>query len=323
MKGKKGHKAKWFILAAILLSGCSGDDSPNNTNTNNGKDSEIRFNADVGRMMEGTRATTIDNTALQDQDILIDAYHHDNGTAYLSNAKLHYDSSWKFWDSSTSSQLHYYWPEGGSLDFVGYCPFGKPAYITTDPAYDYSAGTISFSANLESYMTNTSQASMQEYLIAVLNEQTLATQTAAGGALPLVFKHPFALVKFVIAEGSGTVKINGISIAGLKTSGTCTYNGSAMSWSSQSGSTDMTITPATPLKYGTASTETTPFIVIPHNYGSMTLTVNGTWDDWSDVTKDLSTNISINWESGCIYTYNLTVTKYALKVDTEKYTEQW
>ncbi len=72
MKGKKGHKAKWLVLAAILLSGCSGDDSPNHANDNSGKDSEIRFNADVWRMIEGTRATTIDNnTQLQGQDLRI------------------------------------------------------------------------------------------------------------------------------------------------------------------------------------------------------------------------------------------------------------
>jgi hypothetical protein len=143
----------------------------------------------------------------------------------------------------------------------------------------------------------------------------------------MTFKHPFALIKFVIAEGSGThVQVNSISIAELNTGGTCTFNadGTASTWSSHSGSATMTITPATPLKYGTSSTQTTLLMVIPNNYGSKTLTVNGTWDDWSDVAnKNISTDIDINWQPGYIYTYNLTVTKYALKVDIEKFTEQW
>jgi hypothetical protein len=42
------------------------------------------------------------------------------------------------------------------------------------------------------------------------------------------------------------------------------------------------------------------------------------------VTKDLSADVSFDWEPGYSYTYTLTVTKYALKVETEEtFTEQW
>ena len=137
----------------------------------------------------------------------------------------------------------------------------------------------------------------------------------------MVFKHPLALIKFVITAASGTnVQINSISISDLYSSGTCTYNGTAMTWSGQSGSTAMTI--AQELKRG-GTTETTPFVVIPNNYGSKTLTVNATWDDWSNVTMDVTANVDFNWEPGKIYTYNLTLAKYILIVDTQKYTEQW
>ena len=93
-----------------------------------------------------------------------------------------------------------------------------------------------------------------------------------------------------------------------------------MTWSEQSGSTAMTITQE--LKRG-GTTATTPFVVIPYNYGSKTLTVNATWDDWSNVTMDVTANVDFNWEPGKIYTYNLTLAKYILIVDTPKYTEQW
>jgi hypothetical protein len=139
----------------------------------------------------------------------------------------------------------------------------------------------------------------------------------------MVFKHPLALIKFVITEASGThVKINSFSIADLKTSGTCTYNGTAMTWNEQSGSAAMTI--AQELKRG-GTTETTPFVVIPNNPvpTATTLTVNATWDDWSNVTVDVTANVDFNWEPGKIYTYNLTLAKYILIVDTQNYTEQW
>lgn len=324
-----------LMAALTLLSACSNsDDAPATTAPAETAPQEVHFNANVHRMLDGTRANTIDNnTLLQGQDLKIDAYFHGTNTAYLDSKHLKYDTDhWRF-DNGSGTELHYYWPIEGSvynpssanitvssLDFVGSCPFTTPGYVT--PTYSHSTG-LSFTCNMSSYMTNTDQASMPEYLVAVLNGQTLATQTAAGGALPLVFKHPFALVKFVITEGSGThVQVNSVSIPALYTGATCTYNGSTMSWSSPSGSTAMTQTGVN-LKYGTPTTQTDPFIVIPNNYGTKTLTVNCTWDDWSAVTKDLSADVSFDWEPGYIYTYNLTITKYALTVDTSKYTEQW
>lgn len=320
------HITPLFLLAALLLAGCAHDEVSSEQGNH-----AIRLNVDLSRMMEGTRALTIDNnTALQGQDLRIDAYYHDTETAYLSNTKLHYESSWKFWDGS--AELHYYWPIEGSvetassitissLDFVGYCPFTTPSYITSED-YDASDG-VTFTCDLSSYMTLASQASMQEYLVAVLDAQTYATQTAAGGALPLNFKHPFALVKFTITAASGTnVQINSISLDELYTGGTCAYDGSTMTWSSLSGSATMTL--AQTLKNG-GTPDGTPFVVIPNDYGSKTLTVNATWDDWSNpLTMDVSANVTFNWTAGHIYTYNLTLEKYALKVETTStYTEQW
>ena len=326
MMSKTRFIIPFILMFALLLAGCGGDSADDVQRPVEKENTEICINTNVTKMQ--TRATTIDNDeALRSYDLRIDAFYNNTNTAYLSDTRLHYSSVWKFWDGT--SQLHYYWPIEGSkygsgsdytsLDFVGYCPFVAPYIYTT--TYDFSTG-VSFSCNLSNYMTNSSQASMPEYLIAILKGQTYADQVEHSG-VPLEFKHPFALIKFVIAAGSGThVQVNSISISGLNTNATCTYNGSTISWDSHSGSTAMSQTGLN-LKYGTSSTATDYFMVIPKNYGSMTLTVNGTWDDWSAVTKNISTDISINWEPGYIYTYNLTVTKYALTVKTDKYTEQW
>lgn len=314
-----------LVLAAGLLAGCARENEPT-------PQKEIAVTTGVSGMREGARINSIDNTTVQAKDIKIDAYYSGTDDKYLDGVKLHYTGgapAWVFWNGS--AQLHYYWPFEGSktaggitastLDFVGFCPFEKPTYIG-DPTYSHSAG-VSFTCDMSDYMTLASQSSMQEYVVAVLNGQTLATQTAApGGALPLVFKHPLALIKFTITAASGThVQINSISIGELKTGGTCTYNGSTMEWSSLTGSADMTITQT--LKNG-GTTVSTPFAVIPNNYGYKYLTVNATWDEWSDVTiSDYGTNVDFNWEPGRIYTYNLTLDKYGLKVDVTKFTEQW
>ena len=319
-----------LLTVLVLLVACAGSDADEALSETNGQkqDAVIAVKTNVAGMLN--RANTINsNTALQSCDLKIDAYYHDTETKYLDGAKLHYDTdAWKFWDGS---QVHYYWPIVGSvydpeaapvssLDFVGYCPFATPGYIAST-SYDHSTG-VTFTCDMSSYMTLADQASMPEFLVGILDAQTYTTQTAAGGALPLQFKHPFALIKFVITAASGTnVQINSISIGGLNTTGTCVFNGTTSSWSSLSGSATMTL--AQTLKNG-GTTEGTPFVVIPNDYGSKFLTVNATWNDWGNVTiSDYGTNVTFNWEPGHSYTYNLTLDKYGLKVDIEKFTEQW
>ena len=319
-----------LVLAAGLLAGCARD-------VPEIKEEKAEISVTTNLTPMRMRANTIDsNSELQGYDIKIDAYYSGTETKYIDGAKLHYNSSWMFWeDGEPGSQEHYYWPIEGSvydpagenitvssLDFVGYCPYEKPAYIGT-PAYSHSTG-VSFSCDMSSYMTLAQQEGLDEFIVSVLNEQTLATQTAAGGALPMVFKHPLAIIKFSITAASGThVQINSISISDLKTSGTCTYNGTTMGWDSYDEDSKATMTISQVLKNG-GTTETTPYFVIPNNYGSKYLTVNATWDEWSNVTiSDYGTNVDFSWEPGRIYTYNLTLDKYGLKVDETKFTEQW
>ncbi len=315
MTQREKHLWTLFLLAAGLLTGCSSDDaseSPGQPKTTESKQ-EIQLLA-TGKPF--TRATTIDdNTALQDQDLKISAYHHGTETAYLSDAKLHYASGWKFW--SSSAETHYYWPAVGSklgditvssLDFVGYCPYTQPDYITS-LNYTYSGG-ITFTAD----MTKTHDI---EFIYAYLPNQTYTTQTSAGGALPLTFQHPFARLYFQLSSASGTaVTVNSISISGtdIATTRSYTHSTSSTGWSSVSGS-------------GTLSgmSLNTPYIVIPYSYGSKTLTVNATWSEWgNEVRANVSANVAFNWAAGTSYTYTLTLSKYALKVETAStYTEQW
>ena len=315
-----------LLLAAGLLAGCRFADEP-----------ERRYEIAVSTGVTGLqkRVASVNNASdLQSHDLKIDAYFHDTEVKYLDGKKLHYDASeWKFWSNDEpGSQLHYYWPIEGSvytpgvgdpitvssLDFVGFCPYTRPDYITADPTYNHSTG-ISFSCDLGEYMTNAAQATVTEFMLDTVN-----TRTVAGGAVPLNFKHPFAIIKFVITSASGEhVKVDSIGISGLKTTGSCVFNGSGFTWSSQAGSGDMSLDGLN-LKYGTGTTETAPFLVIPNNYGSKHITVKATWDDWSDVTvRDYGADVTINWEAGHVYTYNLTLSKYGLIVDAEKYTEQW
>lgn len=339
-----------LLLAAGLLAGCKHEEPSVQTEiaVQTNLTPMIKRVGTSGQASSYARANTIDsNSELQDYDVRIDAYFNDTATKYIDGAKLVYNASaWKFWEGTPGAQVHYYWPFEGSvyepaegdpiavtsLDFVGFCPYTKPNYVTST-GYNAATHTASMTCDVSNYMTLARQKGevdpipeMQEYLMAVLPSQTYGTQTTAGGALPLVFKHPFALVKFVINAASGThVKINRICIAELHTGGTCTYDGTTMTWDNYSVETDsMKIVQTLSRKDGGA-TETSPaFVVIPKSYGKKYLTVNATWDEWSNVTiSDYGTDVDINWEPGRSYTYNLTLDQYGLTVDAGKYTEQW
>lgn len=321
-----------LVLAAGLLAGCARDVPEIKE-----EKAEISVTTNLAPMR--MRANTMDsNSELQGYDIKIDAYYSGTETPYLSNETLHYSAAWMFWNSSTSTQLHYYWPIEGSvytgvepnitvssLDFVGYCPFEKPGYIGT-PTYNHSTG-VSFTATMPTTTIEgdpyiAAQTGMNEFLVGIASGKTYAEQEASGG-VPLQFKHPLAYIKFSLSEATtDNVTVNSISMEGLKTSGSCSFNGTTSTWSSQDGSAAMNLT-ETLQRHETE--ETSPFIVIPFTYeGTKTLSVNATWTEWGEVqTRTYEAPLTIDWVAGYAYTYTLTITKYELIVDEDKFTEQW
>ena len=319
----------------MLLAACNSsdsDDSPVATSQN-----EIRITTNVTSMPSGTRATTIDNnTELQTKDLKIDAYFHDRETKYLNGAKLHYNTdAWKFWDES--AQIHYYWPIEGSvydpassnitvssLDFVGFCPYTQPGYITPDPTYNHTTG-IRFTADMSSFMTNTAQASVSEFLVGLTQNQTYATQTTNNG-VPLNFKHPFSRIMYKLSAGHPDITIHSITLKSLNTGGSYTLSpANAPSWTSLSGSTDLvtTLTGADAI-FNDNTTEKSigsQLIVIPQGFaGTIEIRAEENGD-----TETLSTSVPTTWQAGYSYTYTFTINfpQKELIVNTTKYTEQW
>lgn len=304
MKRTNGHIGIVLLLAAGLLAGCAGSgDEP----TTGGEASDIRFNANVRQVMEGTRTTTFDNLAALQTEASFTCSTYDAGTTteHFMDALVVYSSS--LWAFSPAK----YWPlpptAGAaypSLDFFAYMPASKPDYIT-DITY-----TTARSPQFTCDMTQTID---KEFIWALTTAQN---KDSNSGTVNLDFKHPFARINFTLSPASGThVTINSISIDGsdFYTTGTCTFDGSASTWSDKGGSASL----------GSFSVNV-PYLVIPNNYGSKTITVNATWDDWSNVTKNVSSGaVTIEWLPGYSYTYNLTLREEALIVETTKYTEQW
>lgn len=327
-----------FLLAAGLLVGCTGADD-NNSGVG-GDRHAIRISADTRQIKDGSRAITIyeDDAALVTEgDVLVDAYFNDTNTKFIDGVKLHYtggDPTWTFWDGSAA--LHYYWPIEGSvydpasanipvtsLDFVGFCPYAKPSYVTTGPSYNYSSTGVSFTCTMSSLMTAASQegSSEKEFMFAKALNQTYATQTAAGGAIPLQFQHPFATVVLKWAETADKtgITISKVSLRNIKAIGTYAENTNPK-WTTSGDDTNFD---ATGLQNYDATSK--KYLVIPQSFGgTIEVTATGVLWDNPTVERTLSTTVPTTWQPGYCYTYFFTISKDFIRVEVEgKFTEQW
>ena len=319
-----------MLLTAGLLAACSTDDDGID---NGGGAAEIRLNADCWQVMKGTRAATFDNaTQLQASSFACYAYEDGTTTQYISGSTVSYsDSQWTFDD------VKHYWPASGALNFFAYMPADfSGTYCTFDPtAYDASDNADGYSddsprivcTNLPVSFTVGSDDT-QELIFAYTADQdkfgTNSTLQPTPGYVGLTFKHPFARVCFKLSEASGThVTVNSVTVSGIKNNGTCTFDGSTIVWTPSGDATALTVSgiPAT----NTPATGNDFYLVVPQTFASnITFTVNATWTDWSNVTKNVSATVNVgSWVAGYSYTYTLTLDKFALTVDAKKFTEQW
>ena len=309
-----------LLSPSFLLSACSsGDDGMNEPTPQ--ENQEIRFNPGVWNFMEGTRASKFDsNEDLQAGTLKCYAYEDGTTNLYIDGSTVSYSNpQWTFNDGK------HYWPMTGSLNFFAFMPAGlENTFCTFDPTvYDSSTNPDGYSedspritcSNLPIAIIKGSD-STKELVVAYTANQSKAEQGSTG--VILTFKHPFAKVKFKLAAASGTnVKVNSITIPSIKRNGIFAFNGTTVEWTLSGDDANFVLS-------GNPATDDEAFyLVIPNNYGSKTLTVNATWSDWSNVTKDISADVTFNWTAGYSYTYTLTLSKEALKVDVEKYTEQW
>lgn len=332
-----------YVLLALtcLLTACSGGGSsseeldppaPNPTPSPTPENQEIKLNASIWQIMEGMRATTFDNTAdIQAEPEGFVCFAYKDGTAELYDnidlTTVRYETDhWAFYDGITHR-----WPNY-ALNFFcimpsglanTYCHYDKGAYDPSTNPDGYSDRTPRITCEALPVNINSGTDNTKELIYAFVANQSKNGPEGRNG-VTLTFKHPFARVYFRIADVSGTnVKINKVTISDIYNNGMCTINGTTSSWEPSGSLTNLVVTCSTPLT--TSGTTTVGnFLVLPHIYdGTKTFTVNATWTDWSNVTKNVSANVAVDWRAGYSYTYTFTLSKYALKVDTSKYTEQW
>ena len=315
------------LFVTLLAIACSKDGADGNevTNRNEAK-KEIGIKPDVWKMTEATRATTYDNTTLQSGGFKCTVY--DAGTATVNtDANINNEttvswngSRWVFDDGS------HYWPISGDLDFFAYAPQtgSLPTYVS---AITYAvngtpaAAAPNFTCS-DMPLSLTPSDATQEFVWALTTGQNRIGQGESG--VTMTFRHPFARVKFKKSASSSTnVTVTSITIPAIYRDGTCTLTGTGntatSTWSGLDDNDDGLVITGSP-----ATSDDTFYLVIPNNYGSKTLSVAITWKEWDVVhSETLTAPLTINWAAGYSYTYSLTITKNDLKVDVEKFTEQW
>ena len=75
--------------------------------------------------------------------------------------------------------------------------------------------------------------------------------------------------------------------------------------------------------YAESAHQSVNILMVPQAFAGA-IEVNITWNNWGELkTETLSTSVPTTWQAGYSYTYTFTIDKQALKVDIEKFTEQW
>lgn len=299
MKQRKGHR--WIVVmlaVAGLLAGCS-DDMPDTSAEAN----EIRFRADVWRVMEGTRATTFNGGTLTSGSFTASAYNAGTTTVYFSPTTINWvTDKWVFSDGK------HYWPMSGNLDFFAYMPATEPSYIKD---ITYAANNPQFTCE-DLPMTHSEQESISEFVYA------LESNRAKGSDVDLSFQHPFARIKLQFSSGQEDIHINSITFRSIKNNGTYTHSGG---WTPSGDATDLVLTLNGDY---IANDDIGIYLMVPQTFAG-NIAVTATWIDWGvSLAHTLTKKIDpVTWSPGYSYTYTFTITENDLKVSTEKYTEQW
>ena len=295
---KRHRRNLLFLLAAGLLAGCAGSDGEE---AQKGEAPQaISVRADIWRMMEGTRATTYDDqTALQAEGFQCYVYQANSTTPYISGTTVNWNGTeWLFADGK------HYWPATGSLDFFAYLPATPPTYITVD--YSTARTPVLTCTNLP-VTPATQGSSLKEFVYALTTDQSKAGQGTSG--VTLTFQHPFARIYLQRGIIPSTVTLNSITLGSIKNNGTYTHG---TGWTPSGDNTNFSAT-----DFGG------PYLVVPQDFGG-TVEVSATWDEWGVSTlHNLVASVPTTWQPGYSYTYTISISGTDLKVDIEKFTEQW
>ena len=296
------------MLATMMLAASCGsdgfDDEPQNVAES---PQEIHLNAEVWRMMDGTRAFFYAiPDGLQSSGFGCVAYL--DGTQYFSSNVIWYNSKWKF------EHNKYYWPASGTLKFYGYS--AVPSCFTS---HTHASGNPQFTCTLP--MTSDGGSDItndQDDLLEFVYAKATGTKAANGETgVTLNFQHPFTRINLKLSSTQASIQINTITFKSIKNNGN--YNDGT--WTLTGDATNFVVTAN---RNYSADDAIGSYLMIPQNWTG-NIEVEATWVDWGVSLKHtLTTKVdAVTWAPGTSYTYTFTITETELIVSSSKYTEQW
>lgn len=328
MRKPKGHRMTLTILlAAGLLAGCTSNEADDPISDA----PEIRLIPNVWQVMEGTKAATFDTSGtITSGDFTTYAFVNGSTDVYINGSEVDWNSSSSQWEFADGK---HYWPVSGALNFVAhmpatlsrtYCSFDTTPYDATENPDGYSDGQPRLMcSNLPMNFSVSDGDDTQELLVAYTPNQSKTSPGQAG--VTLNFMHPFARIKLQLAANHPAIHINSITFKELRNNGICTFGSSTLNWTSSGSSENLVITVNDSFdKQASVTPIGAAYLVIPQSWAG-DIEVNASWTDWGEqFAHNVSTKISpVDWQPGYSYTYTFTITETDLKVDIEKYTEQW
>lgn len=328
------------MLFLLALTGCSKDEAGNDS----GAPVPVRFEAGSPEIFK-SRSLIESEPALKGAGFGVFAYYTgatawgDVGSSTTPNFMYNQQVTWssdhwtytpvKYWPNdnnpadntgATGSQTHSY------VSFFAYAPY-------SDMSSPPSSGVTAISAN------SATGAPVLTYTWAADADLLYASQTdrykydsndandngRVGDVVPFIFRHALAKVVFKVrrSNNSHSVSLNSLSIS-YNTTGT--FNLGTATWSSLGGSGSNTYSASLPINVE-ATTE-----ALAHTVGSSIMLIPGsltTYDVTYSVGGSNFTHTDAPFASGLIpspgyqYTIIFTIDGDAIKVDTQKYTEQW
>lgn len=323
------------MLFLLALTGCSKDEAGNDSDA----PVPVRFEAGSPEVFK-SRSLIQNVSELREVDFGVFAY-YTGATAWVW-AKTSATPNFMYNQQVTWSSDHWtytpvkYWPNdnypadgsgaAGSqtrsyVSFFAYAPYTSDNRIFSNNSAT-GAPTIDYTwAADNDLLYATPQLNLYKYD----NSSDANDNGRVGDVVPFIFRHALAKVVFKVrrSNDSHTVSLNSLSIS-FKTTGT--FNLETASWSLLDGSNTHVPGASFPISVTQVSEASahevgSPIMLIP---GSLT-TYNVTYT----VGASTFTHTAAPFASGLIpspgyqYTIIFTIDGDAIKVDTEKYTEQW
>lgn len=292
---------------------------------------QISFDTSVQDNVNLTRATIFENN----NDILNDAedgkgggkltmyaYMTNIGRAHINGSQgWYFEKEWRFYNSAENKFFNHYWPQG-SLDFFAYMPWKDSPRQKNIDINSYKVGTG---------LTITCETKQPADLKDTNGQETIIAYTAnrskENGVVPLYFVHPFAAVSFELKQAHRNLTINWIRFNNVYLTGTTTLNATTesntqISWTGTppTSTFEIPVGKTIPDQINFGAKIGGPYLVMPQNLASATITINYDWDNQKDVDdtiegdEDTNTNNEIyqikrsltgEWLAGKKYNYVL------------------